>query len=69
MILHKPVFKFHVSLQIRNSHIGNNVTIGAYECVKDQDVSDNSIVLGESSNLIIKAKNEKFSNNTGSGRK
>lgn len=24
-----------------NSHIGNNVTIGAYACVKDQDVPDN----------------------------
>ncbi len=39
-----------------NCHIGNNVTIGAYACVKDQDVPDNSIVFGESPNLIIKAK-------------
>ncbi len=39
---------------IGNCHIGDNVTIGAYACVKDQDVPENSIVFGQSPNLIIK---------------
>lgn len=39
-----------------NCHIGDNVTIGAYACVKDQDVPANSIVFGQSPNLIIKQK-------------
>lgn len=41
---------------IGNCHIGDNVTIGAYACVKDQDVPANSIVFGQSPNLIIKEK-------------
>lgn len=36
-----------------NSHIGNNVIIGAGAIVKDQNVPDNSIIFGESPNLII----------------
>lgn len=44
---------------IGNSHISDNVTIGAYACVKDQDVPANSIVFGQSPNLIIKGKNVK----------
>ena len=39
-----------------NCHIGDNVTIGAYACVKDQDIPANSIVFGQSPNLIIKPK-------------
>ncbi len=39
---------------IGNCHIGDNVQIGAYACVKDQDVPANSIVFGQSPNLIIK---------------
>lgn len=39
-----------------NCHIGNNVTIGAGAIVKDQDVPDNSLVFGQSPNLIIKPK-------------
>lgn len=39
-----------------NSHIGNNVTIGAGAIVKDQDIPDNSIVFGQSPNLIIEPK-------------
>ena len=42
---------------IGNCHIGDNVTIGADACVKDQDVPANSIVFGQSPNLIIKTKN------------
>lgn len=38
-------------------HVGSNVTIGAYACVKDQDVPDNSVVFGQSPNLVIKKKN------------
>ena len=41
---------------IGNCHIGDNVTVGAYACVKDQDVPANSIVFGQSPNLIIKKK-------------
>lgn len=41
---------------IGNCHIGDNVTIGAYACVKDEDVPANSIVFGQSPNLIIKKK-------------
>ena len=37
-------------------HIGNNVTIGAGAIVKNQDIPDNSIVFGESPNIIIKKK-------------
>ena len=39
-----------------NSHIGSNVTLGAGALVKDQDIPENSIVFGESPNLIIKQK-------------
>lgn len=39
-----------------NSHIGNNVTLGAGALVKDQDVPENSNVFGQSPNLIIKQK-------------
>lgn len=56
-----PVIGKHVELCanasiIGNCHIGDNVTLGAYACVKDQDVPANSIVFGQSPNLIIKAK-------------
>ena len=37
-------------------HIGKNVQIGAGALVKNQDVPDNSIVFGQSPNLIIKTK-------------
>ncbi len=39
---------------IGNCIIGNNVIIGANACVKDQNIPDNSIVFGQSPNLIIK---------------
>ena len=41
---------------IGNSHIGDNVILGAGALVKDQDVPSNSIVFGQSPNLIIKKK-------------
>lgn len=39
-----------------NCHIGNDVTLGAGCIVKDQDIPSNSLVFGQSPNLIIKAK-------------
>ena len=41
---------------IGNCHIGDNVTIGAGALVKDQDIPSNSLVFGQSPNLIIKKK-------------
>lgn len=43
---------------IGNCHIGSNTILGAYASVKDQDVPSNSIVFGQSPNLIIKKKKE-----------
>lgn len=37
-------------------HIGDNVTLGAGALVKDTDIPSNSIVFGQSPNLIIKTK-------------
>lgn len=34
--------------------ISSNAIIGANACIKDQDLSSNSIVFGESPNLVIK---------------
>ncbi len=45
------------SMIIGNSNIGNNVIIGAGACVKDQDIPANSIVFGNSPNLILKKRN------------
>ena len=39
-----------------NCIIGRNVQVGAGAIVKNQDVPDNSIVFGQSPNLIIKTK-------------
>ena len=43
---------------IGNCHIGDNVTIGAGALVKDESVPSNSLVFGQSPNLIIKKKKE-----------
>ena len=43
---------------IGNCHIGNNVTLGAYTSIKDEDVSANTIVFGQSPHLIFKKKKE-----------
>lgn len=48
------VFMMSDSKVIGNCHIGNNVIIGANACIKDQDIPSNSLVFGESPNLIIK---------------
>lgn len=41
---------------IGNCLVGNNVTIGAGTLVKDESIPDNSLVFGQSPNLIIKQK-------------
>lgn len=43
---------------IGNCHIGDNVTIGAGALVKDTDIPSNSLVFGQSPNLVIKTKKE-----------
>ncbi|WP_394370386.1 hypothetical protein [Phocaeicola dorei] len=40
------------------SHIGNNVWIGAGALVKNTDIPDNSLVFGQSPNLIIKQRKD-----------
>lgn len=44
------------SMILGNSNIGDNVIIGAGACVKDQDIPCNSIVFGNSPNLILKKR-------------
>jgi len=43
---------------IGNCVIGDNVTLGAGALVKDTDIPSNSLVFGQSPNLIIKKKKE-----------
>lgn len=59
--VHYPVIGKNVRMYSNSSilgscNIGNNVNIGAGCIVKNQDIPDNSIVFGESPNLIIKQK-------------
>jgi serine O-acetyltransferase len=56
-----PVIGDHVkmcasSMILGNCTIGNNVIIGAGACVKDENIPDNSLVFGNSPNLIIKPR-------------
>lgn len=44
------------SMIIGNCNIGDNVTLGANACVKDEDIEANMIVFGSSPNLILKKK-------------
>ena len=60
-IIHYPVIEENVKMYANSSilgkcHIGKNVQIGAGALVKNQDVPDNSIVFGQSPNLIIKTR-------------
>ena len=43
-------------------NIGDNVIVGAGAIIKNQDVPDNSIVFGESPNIIIKQNKNKITN-------
>ena len=53
-VLGENVHMFANSSILGNCIIGNNVNIGAGCIVKNQDIPDNSIVFGESPNLILK---------------
>ena len=53
-VIEENVRMFANSSIIGRCHIGNNTQIGAGALVKNQDVSANSIVFGQSPNLIIK---------------
>ena len=52
--IEKNVSMFANSCILGRCHIGENVKIGAGCIVKNQDIPDNSIVFGQSPNLIIK---------------
>ena len=57
-----PVIGNHVTMSantmvLGKSHIGNNVILGAGAYVKDENIPDNSLVFGQSPNLIIKHRN------------
>ena len=59
--IHYPIIEENVKMYANSSvlgkcNIGKNVQIGAGALVKNQDVPDNSIVFGQSPNLIIKTK-------------
>lgn len=41
---------------IGNCHIGDNVSLGAGCLIKDQDIPSNSLVFGQSPNIVIKTK-------------
>ena len=54
-----PVIGEHVKMYsdskiVGNCHIGNNVILSANSYVKDTDIPDNTIVFGQSPNLILK---------------
>lgn len=58
-----PVIGHHVCLFsnsaiLGESHIGNHVWIGAGALVKNVDIPDNSLVFGQSPNLIIKPRKD-----------
>lgn len=55
-VIEENVRMYANSTILGNSHIGKNTKIGAGAIVKDQDVPEDSIVFGESPNLIIKRK-------------
>lgn len=62
-VLSYPIIGDHVLMYanskiLGNAHIGNNVIIAANTMVIDEDVPDNSLVFGQSPNLIIKQKTE-----------
>lgn len=52
--IERNVSMFANSSVLGKSHIGENVKIGAGCIVKNQDVPNNSIVFGQSPNLVIK---------------
>lgn len=59
-ILGRNVIMYSNSSILGDSKIGDNVMIAAGTIIKDQDVPNNSIVFGQSPNLIIKEKSETY---------
>ncbi len=53
-VIGKNVWMTANSMILGNCKIGDNVILGAGTCVKDQDIPADSIVFGNSPNLIIK---------------
>ena len=58
-VLYYPQIGYNVKMYANSSligkcHIGDNVILGAGTLVKDTDIPSNSIVFGQSPNLIIK---------------
>ena len=56
-----PIIGEHVTMTANskvfgNSNIGNNTVIGVDTCIKDENIPDNSLVFGQSPNLIIKKR-------------
>lgn len=57
-VIGNNVMMYSNSKILGNSHIGDNCTIAANCYVINQDIPDNSIVFGQSPNLIIKEKKD-----------
>ena len=62
--LHYPVFDGNTimltnSSVLGKSHVGSNAILSAGTKVVNQDILSNSVVFGESPNLIIKTRDEK----------
>lgn len=55
-IIGKNVILYSNSTVLGNSHIGDNVLISTGTTVKDEDIPSNSIVFGQSPNLVIKRR-------------
>lgn len=56
-VIGENVLLYSNSSVLGNSHIGDNVVISCNTLVKDENIPSNSIVFGQTPNLIIKLKN------------
>ena len=56
-VIGKDVHMYANSSIIGNCHIGDNVKLGAGCLIKDEDIPSDSLVFGQSPNLIIKKTN------------
>jgi len=61
-IFGEKVVMYSNSKVLGNSKIGKNVLISANTYIKDCDIPDNSIVFGQSPNLVIKTYDEQYIN-------
>lgn len=62
-VLHYPVFDGNVimfanSSVLGKSHVGSNVILSAWTKIVNQNVPSNSVVFGESPNLIVRVRDE-----------